>query len=110
MRPTSPVPPRRVQRPVQRPVLLAALAVTTAGSLLLTPHTATADRKPVTREGVESERSALDGRAAQTPAGAATRALTAPVTDLTGSARGYPREQTLSPTRRTRATSPSSWA
>lgn len=45
VRRTRPVPPS--------PVLLAVLAVTTAGSLLLTPHTATADRKPVTREGVE---------------------------------------------------------
>ncbi|NEA61902.1 M14 family zinc carboxypeptidase [Streptomyces sp. SID12488] len=87
MRLTRPVPPTSVQRPV----LLAALAVTTAGSLLLTPVTATADRKPVTREAADSERSATS------PAGAATRALTAPVTDLADKGRGYPREQTLSP-------------
>ena len=50
VRRTRPVPPR--------PVLLAALAVTTAGSLLLTPHTATADRRPVTREGAGAEAAA----------------------------------------------------
>lgn len=98
MRRTRPVPPR--------PVLLAVLAVTTAGSLLLTPHIATADRKPVTREGVEGagaedvgaagERSADGPRAAKAPAAAAVRALGAPVTELTGKGRGYPREQTLS--------------
>ncbi|MGW1716144.1 M14 family zinc carboxypeptidase [Streptomyces sp. NPDC002156] len=88
MRRTRPVPPS--------PVLLAALAVTTAGSLLLTPHIATADRKPVTREGAASERSVAGERAATAPAGAATRALTSPVTGLTGTGRGYPREQTLS--------------
>ncbi|UIX35673.1 M14 family zinc carboxypeptidase [Streptomyces sp. GQFP] len=63
-----------------------------AGSFLLAPHTATADRKPVTREGpAEGE------RAATAPAGAATRALTNTATALTGTGRGYPREQTLSP-------------
>ncbi|WP_055525607.1 M14 family zinc carboxypeptidase [Streptomyces graminilatus] len=94
MRRTRPVPPS--------PVLLAAvLAVSTAGSLLLTPHTATADRKPVTRAGVEGagaegDRSPDDPRAALAPAGAAVRALTAPVADLADRGRGYPREQTLS--------------
>ncbi|ELP70073.1 M14 family zinc carboxypeptidase [Streptomyces turgidiscabies] len=94
MRRTRPVPPS--------PVLLTVLAVTTAGSLLLTPHTATADRKPVTREeaegpGAPGERSAVDRRAATAPASAAARALTAPVTGLGDKGRGYPREQTLSP-------------
>lgn len=90
VRRTRPVPPR--------PVLLAALAVTTAGSLLLTPHTATADRKPVTREGAGANGGRpADARAATIPAGAAARALTAPVDGLTGTGRGYPREQVLSP-------------
>ncbi|MEU6222982.1 M14 family zinc carboxypeptidase [Streptomyces sp. NPDC047042] len=83
MRRTRPVPPS--------PVLLAVLAVTTAGSLLLTPHTATADRKPVTREGVEGAKSED-----APPAGAAVRALAAPVTGLVDTGRGYPREQVLS--------------
>jgi hypothetical protein len=76
-----------------RPVLVATtLAVTTAGSLLLTPHTAGADPKPVTREGA-----ALDQRAAKAPQSAAERALaalTAPTT-TTDPDRGYPREQVL---------------
>ncbi|MES5821382.1 M14 family zinc carboxypeptidase [Streptomyces sp. RG80] len=78
-----------------RPVLIAALALTTAGSLLLTPQPAGADPKPVTRD-----ESPLDRRAAQAPASAAKRALTAEGTlgsAFGGAVRGYPREQVLSP-------------
>ncbi|AZP17470.1 peptidase M28 [Streptomyces aquilus] len=75
-----------------RPVLIAALALTTAGSLLLTPHPAGADPKPAPTR----HEPALDRRAAQAPASAAARALGIdapagrPIT-------GYPREQVLSP-------------
>jgi hypothetical protein len=75
-----------------RPVLITALAVTAAGSLLLTPTPAGADPKPVTREDT-----ALDQRAARTPENAAERALTAPVTTALDAGRGYPREQVLTP-------------
>ncbi|WP_053758608.1 M14 family zinc carboxypeptidase [Streptomyces sp. AS58] len=81
-----------------RPVLVAALALTTAGSLLFTaPATAGADDDPVTREGP-----ALDRRAAKSPASTARQALTARVPDLSDRStddghRGYPREQTLAP-------------
>ncbi|WP_210586696.1 M14 family zinc carboxypeptidase [Streptomyces sp. GESEQ-35] len=74
-----------------RPVLITALALTTAGSLLLTPGIAGADPKPVTREGP-----ALDRQAAQTPASAALRALNTPAS-RTDSSYGYPREQVLTP-------------
>ncbi|MFJ8537782.1 M14 family zinc carboxypeptidase [Streptomyces sp. NPDC093591] len=82
-----------------RPVPIIALAVTTAGSLLLTPHTAVADpRPPVHREA------ALDRQAARTPASAAQRALgTAEAASEAASAaiaddsRGYPRRQVLTP-------------
>ncbi|MFJ1959813.1 M14 family zinc carboxypeptidase [Streptomyces massasporeus] len=74
-----------------RPVLITALALATAGSLLLTPGAAGADPKPVTREG-----SAVDDRAAQAPASATRRALTEDVP--TGAAtRAYPRRLVLSP-------------
>ncbi|WP_128381062.1 M14 family zinc carboxypeptidase [Streptomyces cavernae] len=76
-----------------RPVLIVTLAATAA---LLTPHSpATADPTPRTpvREG--SPLTAADS-AAKSPAAAARRALTAPVTELTGG-RGYPREQVLAP-------------
>jgi hypothetical protein len=75
-------------------LLITALALTATGALLLTPHTAGADPKPVTREG-----SGPDTGAAKSPAGAARRALAAPVTDLSAadSARGYPRQQVLTP-------------
>ncbi|MFF1291793.1 MULTISPECIES: M14 family zinc carboxypeptidase [unclassified Streptomyces] len=75
-----------------RPVLIAALALTTAGSLLLTPHTAGAEpAPPVTRDEAP-----LDQRAAQAPASAAKRALADEQT-AGGAIRGYPREQLLSP-------------
>ncbi|WP_155056129.1 M14 family zinc carboxypeptidase [Streptomyces blattellae] len=74
-----------------RPVLITALALTTAGSLLLTPGSAGADTEPVTREGP-----ALDREAALTPVSAAERALTATV-GRTDSASGYPRERILTP-------------
>ncbi len=69
MRTTRTVPARPVPT---RPVLFTALALTTAGSLLLTPHTAAAadPRPPVHREA------ALDREAARTSAVAAQRALT----------------------------------
>jgi hypothetical protein len=85
----------RTKRTVSaRPVLIATLAVTTAGSLLLTPHPAGADPRPVTREDP------LDRRAAQAPASAAERALAtaaAPAADPAAPERGYPREQVLTP-------------
>ncbi|MGW0762327.1 M14 family zinc carboxypeptidase [Streptomyces sp. NPDC002814] len=74
-----------------RPVLITALALTTAGSLLLTPGNAGADTEPVTREGP-----AVDRQAALTPVGAAERALATTV-GRTDSASGYPREQLLTP-------------
>ncbi|WP_327729927.1 M14 family zinc carboxypeptidase [Streptomyces sp. NBC_00487] len=87
----------RPPRPGPRSTLFSVAAVTvTAGSLLIAPHPAgAADPKPPVREG-----SALPRGAAQAPASAAQRALTAPVADLAdtaGSGRGYPREQVLSP-------------
>ncbi|SHI25571.1 M14 family zinc carboxypeptidase [Streptomyces sp. 3214.6] len=84
-----------------RPVLITALALTATGSLLLTPHSAGADPKPVTREG-----SGLDRTAAAAPKSAALRALAAPDTpgtpaasaaEKTGATRGYPRRQALAP-------------
>ncbi|MGW1780335.1 M14 family zinc carboxypeptidase [Streptomyces sp. NPDC002143] len=75
-----------------RPVLISALALAATGSLLLTPHPAGADPKPVTRE--EPAGSALDRTAAAAPQSAAQRALTAPAAEKTG-VRGYPRRQTL---------------
>ena len=75
-----------------RPVLLTAVALTTAaGSLLLQPRVAGADPRPATREG-----SAPDRRAARAPAAAARRALTATV-PRADPRRGYPRRQLLSP-------------
>ncbi|MEU9169060.1 M14 family zinc carboxypeptidase [Streptomyces sp. NPDC048420] len=70
-----------------RPVLLIALT----SALLLTPNSATADPEPPTRE------SAGDQGPARTPESAALRALTAPTTGFTDTARGYPREQVLTP-------------
>ena len=75
-----------------RPVLLTAVALTTAaGSLLLQPRVAGADPRPATREG-----SAPDRRAARAPAAAARRALTATV-PRADPRLGYPRRQVLSP-------------
>ncbi|MEV2214784.1 M14 family zinc carboxypeptidase [Streptomyces sp. NPDC050997] len=93
MRTKRPVPARPVPA---RPVLFAVLAVTTAGSLLLTPHTAAAEpAPPVTREGP-----AVDESAARAPESAAERALTGPAgptADTGRTGRGYPREQVLTP-------------
>lgn len=83
-----------------RPVLITALALATAGSLLLTPGAAGADPKPVTREGP-----AVDDRAAQAPASATRRALTADTSTGT-TTRAYPRRLVLSPIRRTPPTRP----
>ena len=74
-----------------RPVLFAVLAVTTTVPLLLTPHSASADPQPVTRE------SAGDQGGARNPESAALRALTAAAPDLSDTSRGYPREQVLTP-------------
>ena len=77
-----------------RPVLITALALAAAGSLLLTPGAAGADPKPVTREG-----SAVDDRAAQAPASATRRALTADTSTGTSTGtttRAYPRRLVLS--------------
>ncbi|MDN3020472.1 M14 family zinc carboxypeptidase [Streptomyces sp. S.PB5] len=82
-----------------RPVLFAALAVTTAGSLLLSPHTAgAAPEPPVTRAADGGEVSGHDQRAAEAPASAAKRALAeSRGSAFDGTVRGYPREQVLSP-------------
>uniref|UniRef100_UPI0005BC99F5 M14 family zinc carboxypeptidase n=1 Tax=Streptomyces xylophagus TaxID=285514 RepID=UPI0005BC99F5 len=87
-----------------RPVLITAVALTTAaGSLLLQPRTADATVRPVPRRGsppdprpAVREGSAPDRRAALAPAVAAHRALTAtePHTDPH---LAYPRRQLLSP-------------
>ncbi|NUS80362.1 MAG: peptidase M28, partial [Streptomyces sp.] len=75
-----------------RPVLIAALALTVAGSLLLTPQSAGADPAPAPTR----HEPALDAHAARAPASAARRALAAEA--LTGApVTGYPREQVLSP-------------
>ncbi|MCX4761683.1 M14 family zinc carboxypeptidase [Streptomyces sp. NBC_01275] len=78
-----------------RPVLITAVALTATGSLLLTPHTAGADPKPVTRADTR-EGSALDTGAAKSPESAARRALIAPAAARTDT-RGYPRRQSLAP-------------
>ncbi|MFF4831550.1 M14 family zinc carboxypeptidase [Streptomyces sp. NPDC001315] len=99
MRTARTVPARSVPA---RTALIAALtlALTSASSLLLTPHTAAgAEPKAVTREGAGPDR----GSAARSPASTARGALTAPVTDLSDAdadadaTRGYPRQQVLSP-------------
>ncbi|QNP72920.1 peptidase M28 [Streptomyces roseirectus] len=74
-----------------RPLLITALALTATGSLLLTPHTATAENEPLTRERE------FTAEAADSPASAASRALTAPAPDLASDTRGYPRRQVLAP-------------
>ncbi|KOG20757.1 M14 family zinc carboxypeptidase [Streptomyces viridochromogenes] len=89
----------RITRTVPaRPVPLIALAVTTAGSLLLGPNAAAAEpRPPVHREA------ALDQQAARAPLSAAQRALTgagaAPEAEaaLGDDSRGYPRRHVLTP-------------
>lgn len=79
-----------------RPALIATLALTTAGTLLLTPHTAGAAPEPPVTRAEAGEAAALDQRAAQAPASAAKRAL-AEDSALGTAVRGYPREQVLSP-------------
>ncbi|MFF7307252.1 M14 family zinc carboxypeptidase [Streptomyces sp. NPDC008137] len=75
-----------------RPVLIVTLGLATAGLPLLTPQTAGADPKPVTREAP-----AVEDRAARAPASAARRALTAETSPApTTATRGYPRRQRLS--------------
>ncbi|MGC9537642.1 M14 family zinc carboxypeptidase [Streptomyces sp. UG1] len=84
----------RITRTVPaRPVLITALAVTTAGSLLLGPDTAVArPEPPVHREA------ALDRHtAARAPLNTAQRTLAAPESALGDDNRGYPRRQTLTP-------------
>ncbi|MFI9610614.1 M14 family zinc carboxypeptidase [Streptomyces sp. NPDC052023] len=79
-----------------RPVLTAALALGTAGSLLLAvPGPAGADDDPVTRAAAESP--AFDALPANSPATTARRAFTEPLPDLPDPSRGYPREQQLPP-------------
>ncbi|MFD5632107.1 M14 family zinc carboxypeptidase [Streptomyces sp. NPDC127072] len=79
-----------------RPVLTASVVVTATGSLLLVPHSATADRDPPVREGSAQDGAAGNG-AARNSASTARNALAAPVTDLSGTTAGYPREQVLTP-------------
>ncbi|USQ88097.1 peptidase M28 [Streptomyces phaeoluteigriseus] len=83
-----------------RPLLITALALTATGSLLLTPHTAGADPRPVTREKAgPGSGPGSEAGAAKSPVGTARQSLTAPVTDLAAAdaTRGYPRRQVLSP-------------
>ncbi|MEU9335726.1 M14 family zinc carboxypeptidase [Streptomyces sp. NPDC048290] len=77
-----------------RAVLIAALALATGGSLFLTgPAGAdSAPPPPPVRDG-----GTTDEAFGRSPADAARQALTAPVAELGGSARGYPREQRLTP-------------
>lgn len=95
--------PHPTRRSTPRTALIATVTVaaTAAGSLLLSPLPAGADDSdtPPVREG-----SALTRGAAKAPESTTERALTAPVTDLSGNGtdgttatRGYPREQVLSP-------------
>ncbi|GKQ34244.1 hypothetical protein ALMP_07950 [Streptomyces sp. A012304] len=73
------------------PVLIAALALTATGSLLLSPQLATgAEPGPPTRD-----REAASAPA-RSPLATARRALTAPAPVLTAP-RGYPRQQVLAP-------------
>ncbi|MFJ2826551.1 M14 family zinc carboxypeptidase [Streptomyces sp. NPDC087263] len=77
-----------------RPVLTVTVIATATGSLLLAPHSATADRNPPVREGSAQ---AQGSGAARNSASAALNALATPVTDLSGAPAGYPREQVLTP-------------
>lgn len=75
-------------------VLTAAVALGTAGSLLLAvPGPAGADDAAVTR--ADTEGPALDSTAAKSPASTARRAFAEPLPDLSDGSRGYPREQQL---------------
>ncbi|MFC8431030.1 hypothetical protein [Streptomyces sp. NPDC057253] len=78
-----------------RPVLLIAATLT----LSFTPHPASADPEPVARESAEpvTRESAGDQGLARAPESAARRALGEPTTDRTGTVRGCPREQVLTP-------------
>ncbi|MFD4559582.1 M14 family zinc carboxypeptidase [Streptomyces sp. NPDC058469] len=87
-----------------RPVLITAVALTTAaGSLLLQPRTADAAPRPVPHRGATPdprpairEGSAPDRHAALAPAAAARRTLAA-IVPRTDPRLGYPRRQVLSP-------------
>ncbi|MFJ4470887.1 M14 family zinc carboxypeptidase [Streptomyces sp. NPDC089424] len=79
-----------------RTVLTAAVALGTAGSLLLAvPGPAGADDDAVTR--ADTEGPALDSTLAKSPASSARRAFAEPLPDLSDPSRGYPREQRLAP-------------
>src|SRR5689334_2874548 len=65
---------RRVRLP--RPVLIATVIITATGSLLLAPHSATADREPPVREGAGRAGADQPQGAAKGPANAARNALT----------------------------------
>ncbi|MEV7996738.1 M14 family zinc carboxypeptidase, partial [Streptomyces sp. NPDC086077] len=77
-----------------RTVLIAALTLGTAGSLLLAvPGPAGADDDAVTR--ADTEGLALDSSPAKSPASTARQAFAEPLPDLSDTSRGYPREQQL---------------
>ncbi|WP_416971851.1 M14 family zinc carboxypeptidase [Streptomyces sp. 4F14] len=80
---------RTTQATPARPLLLVALAIVAAGSMLITPYKASAENEPLTRERE------FTGGAADSPAAAASRALGAPVAELGKDTRGYPRRQVL---------------
>ncbi|MFE6283717.1 M14 family zinc carboxypeptidase [Streptomyces sp. NPDC057877] len=78
-----------------RPVLMAALVVTTASSLLLTTAPASADPgAPVTREDAHP---ALDRRPATASEDATRQALATRAPQAPDTGRGYPRTRTLPP-------------
>ncbi|MFG2022114.1 M14 family zinc carboxypeptidase [Streptomyces sp. NPDC048825] len=82
-----------------RPALIATATATAAATLLLSPHGAVADPtpQPPTREWETGSASEGADTAARAPESTTDRALTSPAPDLTTEARGYPREQTLTP-------------
>ncbi|MFE9644098.1 M14 family zinc carboxypeptidase [Streptomyces sp. NPDC006365] len=82
-----------------RPALIATATATAAAALLLSPHGALADPvpRPPTRERETGATSEEADRAARVPESTTDRDLTSPAPDLTTDARGYPREQTLTP-------------
>ncbi|GAA2645738.1 M14 family zinc carboxypeptidase [Streptomyces vastus] len=82
-----------------RPALIATATATAAATLLLSPHGALAEPtpQPPTRERETESASEGADRAAGAPESTADRALTSPAPDLTTDARGYPREQNLTP-------------
>ncbi|MGJ5897211.1 M14 family zinc carboxypeptidase [Streptomyces niveiscabiei] len=74
-----------------RPLLIVGVVGAVAGSLLLGPETARAENERPSRERE------FTGRAADSGAAAARRALAAPVAELGEDGRGYPRRVVLSP-------------